>query len=106
MFYYFHCTLCRETGGFFSRQAWGWGNFDIIESFKFLAAHTPCDSITIIHEDKAEAQDEQRWEKRLQDKDDSVYHYFPHSNDYPLIRSEFHNIDDMKRIWFEQRFED
>jgi len=38
-YYYFKCNKCDKIGGFFSRQAWGWGNFDIIASFKFLAKH-------------------------------------------------------------------
>lgn len=41
-YYYFGCKLCKQRGGFFSHQAWGWGNFDIISSFKFLALHADC----------------------------------------------------------------
>jgi hypothetical protein len=38
-FYYFECEKCKTRGGWFTRQAWGWGNFDIIESFKFICFH-------------------------------------------------------------------
>jgi hypothetical protein len=35
-YYYFYCKDIKIKNGFFSRQAWGWGNFDIIASFKWL----------------------------------------------------------------------
>lgn len=38
-YYYFACDECREYGGWFSRQAWGWGNMDIVDTFAFLAHH-------------------------------------------------------------------
>lgn len=38
-YYYFACRECREYGGFYSRQAWGWGNADLVASFAFLADH-------------------------------------------------------------------
>lgn len=38
--YYFVCRRCKEYGGFYSHQAWGWGNADFIDSFKFLMKHT------------------------------------------------------------------
>ena len=39
-YYHFKCEKCKTKGGFFSRQMWGWGNFDIVDSFKFLSKHT------------------------------------------------------------------
>ena len=39
-YYYFVCKKCKEYGGFYSHQAWGWGNADFIDSFKFLMKHT------------------------------------------------------------------
>ena len=42
-YYALTCPKCKESSGFsFSRQAWGWGNADIIETFKFLMAHAEC----------------------------------------------------------------
>ncbi len=38
-YYKFVCKECNKSGGFLSQQAWGIGNFDIIESFKFLGLH-------------------------------------------------------------------
>ena len=38
-YYYFACDRCKEYGGWFSRQAWGWGNMDIVDTFAFLANH-------------------------------------------------------------------
>lgn len=38
--FYFKCNKCQEIGGQYTRQAWGWGNFYVITSFKFLAFHT------------------------------------------------------------------
>ena len=37
--YKFFCQECKDFGGFLSRQEWGIGNFNIIETFKFLALH-------------------------------------------------------------------
>ena len=39
-YYYMRCDKCKQIGGFFSRQAWGWGNADIVETFKFMMLHT------------------------------------------------------------------
>lgn len=41
-YYYFICKRCEVKGGFLSQQMWGTGNFDIIESFKFLGRHLAC----------------------------------------------------------------
>jgi hypothetical protein len=38
--YYFKCNKCNQVGGQYTRQAWGWGNFYVIYTFKFLAYHT------------------------------------------------------------------
>jgi hypothetical protein len=38
--YYLSCTVCKKTSEFaFSRQAWGWGGADIINTFRFLMYH-------------------------------------------------------------------
>lgn len=37
--YKFYCNACKKTGGGFSSQAWGTGNADIIDSFRFLMKH-------------------------------------------------------------------
>lgn len=38
-YYYFHCTKHMQEGGCFTRQAWGYGNADLIEAFKFVMYH-------------------------------------------------------------------
>ncbi len=39
-FYKLRCVVCGKTGGFFSRQVWGYGNADIVDTFKFMMLHT------------------------------------------------------------------
>lgn len=41
-YYNFYCTKCKkyQKDISFTRQAWGWGNADIINSFQFLMKHT------------------------------------------------------------------
>ena len=48
--YQFTCDDCKESGGFFSEQAWGWGNCDIFTNFKFLVAHVLCAGYRVISE--------------------------------------------------------
>jgi hypothetical protein len=38
-YYYFHCTAHQQSGGNFTRQAWGYGNADLIDTFKFVMYH-------------------------------------------------------------------
>jgi hypothetical protein len=38
--YCFKCNKCQEIGGQYTRQAWGWRNFYVIDTFKFLAFNT------------------------------------------------------------------
>jgi len=38
-YYYFHCKAHRQSGGNFTRQAWGYGNADLIDTFKFVMYH-------------------------------------------------------------------
>jgi len=93
-YYYFYCEECKERGGFLSRQAWGWGNFDIVDSFKFIAKHIrECGSknIRIIDEnaieleevcDKESCRDENKFRKQfLKDTND----IFPKSNDWEFM---------------------
>jgi len=56
--YYFKCNKCQEIGGQYTRQAWGWGNFYVINTFKFLAFHTEnCGHrhLSIVNEDEVDA---------------------------------------------------
>lgn len=49
-YYELRCDPCDEQGGFFSRQAWGWGNADVIGNTKFLMAHATCGSLRVLSE--------------------------------------------------------
>ena len=68
-YYFIGCEKCKEIGGFYSKQAWGWGNMDIVETFKFLAFHTEkCghENIKIISEHDDEIG---LWEKRASENE-------------------------------------
>jgi hypothetical protein len=102
-YYYLRCPACKEIGGFYSRQAWGWGNANIIDTFKFLMAHTQCaytlndakvivdygkPVIEIVSEhDEYSEEEERKWqEHRKQLKD-----IFPRSDDWKFI-ADFRDI--------------
>src|ERR1700757_2901469 len=38
-YYYFHCKKHQISGGWYSRQMWGAGNADLIDTFKFVMHH-------------------------------------------------------------------
>jgi hypothetical protein len=78
--YYFKCLKCNEVGGQYTRQAWGWGNLYVIETFKFLAYHTEhCgpESICVIHEGQLEGGDIDTPESRIAFIE-KTREYFPH----------------------------
>lgn len=80
-YYYFWCKKCDRTGGFLSRQAWGWGNFDIIDSFKFLALHIGAcgeEYIGMVSEHSDRCYKEGNRVKFLEKTKD----YWPYSNDW------------------------
>ncbi len=78
-YYYFVCNKCSKYGGFISRQAWGYGNFDIIDSFKFIVKHKQeCGTENI-----GLAVEHDIFENYEEDKDlPSDKDVFPHSNDW------------------------
>lgn len=78
-YYYFGCKKCQSRGGFFSRQMWGWGNADIIDSFQFIMKHSDyCgeENIYILseHDDYLDSLKE--------DKSEELMKYFPCSDDW------------------------
>jgi len=87
-YYHFVCIKCQQSGGFFSRQAWGWGNFDIIDSFKFLAHHVnECgqDQIRVgCEHDEGDVKDMTDPENREQFLRDTTQ-YFPCSDDWRFM---------------------
>lgn len=96
--YYLYCEKCKKHTYSFSRQAWGWGNANIIQSFRFIMKHlAQCDqedlpgwrenplSIRILGDGDHELL------KSTIDKNEDLKKYFPFSSDWdPEIRKERH----------------
>lgn len=89
--YYLYCGKCKKSTYSFSRQAWGWGNANIIDSFRFIMKHiAECDqedlagwrenplSIRIIVDDDHELLNS----TTDTDKDEDLKKYFPFSADW------------------------
>jgi hypothetical protein len=100
-YYYFACDRCKEYGGWFSRQAWGWGNMDIVDTFAFLANHADHVDhyqegleLRVISEHDTYTLHREGWTKTVnrEDADDGLADYervadyelitFPHSGDW------------------------
>lgn len=84
-YYEFQCPVCEELGGFFSRQMWGWGNCDIVETFRFITYHVSncrARSFNIIWEQDDVALTALRGIDHITDWD-----AFPHSNDWETQQS-------------------
>jgi len=82
-YYSFACKKCKKQGGFFSRKAWGWGNADIIASFRFIMKHTSeCghNNIRVLCE-----YDEEGYRN---DNSEELLNYFPCSDDWEKKTSE------------------
>jgi hypothetical protein len=110
-YYGFHCDKCKVTGGFLSSQAWGVGNFDIIDTFKFVMHHAlECGQQNIgMHSEHDDAYEE--WptvhlsgpdrEKFLEDSKA----IFPSSNDWQFIAEHIAKDrpwDQTKTEWLEK----
>lgn len=85
--YAFYCRKNNMLGGFFSKAAWGWGDFDFVQAFKFLSyciskhGHR---SIDIISEKDRE------WR-------DAIHIFNPKNKDEELLFNKF--IDDTKDVF-------
>lgn len=103
-YYYFSCTKCRTRGGVFGEQAWGWGDFNMIESFKYLAHHIrTCgeDSIRVISEENDDYVDQLHGEYNhfLEE----TKHIFPHSRDWEFLdKWKSLKVEEMKEKWVEE----
>lgn len=103
-YYYFTCQKCRTRGGFLGKEAWGWGSFDMIESYKFLAYHiTTCgeSEIRIISEEVDDYVDllHEEYNAFL----DQTSHIFPHSADWEFFDRWKHlEVEEIKQKWTEQ----
>ena len=81
-YYYFACKKCKKLGGFFSRQAWGWGNADVIDSFQFIMKHTgSCgeEHIIILSEFVLDNYTDEGY---TDDTSDELKQYYPRSTDW------------------------
>jgi len=89
-YYNLRCPDHGEQGGWFSRQAWGCGNFDIFETARFLFVHKDCGTIEILseyHENYINDWEERRWSERvLRDIDEDPVAFCPHSRDWDLVQ--------------------
>lgn len=104
--YSFHCKKCKVRGGSFTRQAWGWGNFNIIGSFKFLALHVRdcgAESIGVVSEynytGEPDCDLDPEARREFLEKAKGI---FPHSNDWGFMRKAGLEPDDS---WTEQALE-
>lgn len=80
-YYELRCDACDQQGGFFSRQAWGWGNANLIENHKFLMHHAACGEIEILseHDDRyADPEPCKRWQRQLADSESVAHNAWPH----------------------------
>jgi hypothetical protein len=101
-YYYFHCTKHRLSGGCFTRQAWGAGNADLIDTFKFVMYHVlECGPENIglhsEHEDDDWANisvDDDVRRQHLRDTE----HIFPHSDDWDFMDRLLPGTN-MKQAW-------
>ena len=77
-------ALHNISGGFLSRQAWGTGNFDIIETFKFLGIHKDCQPF-LVSEDTDIYHDTPNIEDDIDKFIKDAHGIMPHSNDWRLV---------------------
>lgn len=102
-YYRFRCEKCKVDGGFFSRQFWGWGNFDLIDAAKFVMLHVGkcgCDKIRVVseHDESFYPNSSVDAKHRIPFLDESR-DIFPRSGDWKFMRE---NIDDFNERWIEQ----
>lgn len=106
-YYYHHCTKCQLSGGLFTRQAWGCGNADLIDTFKFVMWHiSECGPEYIgMH---SEHEDDQ-YSNTNCDLDgghrrqhlNQTAHIFSRSNDWQFM-AEAPPGTDLEQLWLEQ----
>lgn len=104
--YKMRCGKCKEQGGYFTRQAWGWGNADVIENTVFLMAHADCfdryqsdedEGFEIISEyDRRDENEEEmlRWIDNLQDSTTRAGSAFPRADEWQVAKD-----GDIRQWW-------
>ncbi|WP_094359871.1 hypothetical protein [Mycobacterium marinum] len=106
-YYYFHCEKCRQlSGGCFTRQAWGYGNADLIDTFKFVMHHIrECGEQHIgMHSEYADdgrtttSFDTEGGQRRQHLE--ATADIWPYSNDWGFMAEHGHKeIAELKRLW-------
>lgn len=84
-YYKFVCKEHNQSGGFLSAQAWGQGNFNIIETFKFLMLHKHCRPYLVSEYDNDYETPEGAWDNKKKFIDDT-HGIMPHSDDWSLVK--------------------
>lgn len=104
-YYYFHCTKHHVAGGCWTRQAWGWGNADLIDAFKFVMYHVDnCGPESIgMH---SEHQDDDWDNTSFEDEHrrphlEQTVNIFPHSNDWAFMASASGSGGRLSQLWTE-----
>jgi hypothetical protein len=104
--YYFKCNKCQEIGGQYTRQMWGWGNFYVIATFKFLAYHTEncgVEHIGVVSENDIDAdvfnpENDIKFLEKTKD-------YFP-AFEKQYEGSDLNDIEETKAKWHKKAMED
>lgn len=92
-YYCFTCEKCKLKGGFFSRQAWGSGNADIIDSFRFIMRHSMCCGVGFIGVDSEHGGNYEYFEE---DNSEDLLGYFPCSSDWKDVEEGKYDTKDDK----------
>lgn len=97
-YYKFVCKEHNTAGGFLTRQAWGHGNINIIETFKFLALHMNCRPYLVSEYDEDDGTSEDLWSNKEKFITDT-HGMMPHSDDWRLVKD--NEWKDVENIWEE-----
>jgi len=98
-YYKFICKKHNQSGGFLTRQAWGTGNFDIIETFKFLGLHKDCNPYMVSEHENDHETPEDAWEN-VQKFIEDTHGIMPNSNDWSLVNE--NEWKDVEKKWEEE----
>ena len=108
-FFHFACENCKAQGGMLSRQAWGYGNFDIIASFKFLAYHIDhCGHEyvrMVMEQDSGYTDSIVEGREAVQAFLDDTRRYFPRSDDWKIVSDMGHDPDLAEFEWRKRELE-
>lgn len=99
-YYCFTCDFCKLNGGFYSRQAWGSGNADLVDTYKFVMYHglnCGTDKIRFLSEHQDDYTDRpdtnNAGEERIKHLKDTK-NIFPHSNDWQFMADNKEGYDE------------